>query len=58
VDGNKRIGAAVAEVFVQLNGARLSATNDEIVELFFGIAAGKISRDEVEKTFARWVLNS
>src|SRR3954447_5675498 len=37
VDGNKRVGAAVAEIFVMLNGGRLSASNDEIVELFLGI---------------------
>jgi death on curing protein len=55
VDGNKRTGAAVAEVFVQLNGARLTATNDEIVALFFGIADGSITRQEVEQLFARWV---
>jgi death-on-curing protein len=58
VDGNKRIGAAIAEVFLQLNGARLTATNDEIVELFLGIAAGSISRDDVERAFSRWVTVS
>src|SRR5256885_5120266 len=58
VDGNKRIGAAVAEIFVRLNGARLAATDDEIVELFLGIAAGTVPRDEVERCFARWVVLS
>jgi len=47
VDGNKRVGAAVAEIFVRLNGAQLSASNDEIVELFLGIAAGTKSREAV-----------
>jgi death-on-curing protein len=56
VDGNKRVGAAVAEVFVRLNGAQLAASNDEIVELFLGIAAGQVSREEVEQLFARWVV--
>jgi death-on-curing protein len=56
VDGNKRIGAAVAEIFVRLNGARLHATDDEIVELFLAIAAGTLSREEVEQLFARWVI--
>lgn len=56
VDGNKRIGAATAEIFVRLNGAFLSASNDEIVELFLGIAAGTVSRDQVEATFKRWVV--
>jgi death-on-curing protein len=55
VDGNKRVGAAVSEIFVQLNGAHLSATNDEIVALFLGIADGSVSREEVERLFAAWV---
>ncbi len=58
VDGNKRIGAAVAEIFLRLNGARLDASDDEIVTLFLGIAAGTVSRDEVEQLFARWVVVS
>ena len=56
VDGNKRVGAAVAEVFLRLNGARLNATNDEIVEMFLGIASGTMSRENVEQSFARWVV--
>jgi len=55
VDGNKRVGAAVAEVFLRFNGARLNASNDEIVELFLNIASGTVSREEVEQLFARWV---
>src|SRR5438270_5262277 len=55
VDGNKRVGAAVAEIFIRLNGAQLAASNDEIVELFLGIAVGTVSREEVEQAFARWV---
>lgn len=31
VDGNKRIAAVVAEVFLKLNGVKINATNDEIV---------------------------
>jgi hypothetical protein len=57
LDGNKRIGAAVAEIFVRLNSARLAASNDEIVELFLGIASGKCSREEVEQIFGRWVIH-
>lgn len=58
VDGNKRVGAAVAEIFVRLNNARFDATDDEIVELFLAIAAGTVSREEVEQLFARWVIMS
>lgn len=56
-DGNKRIGAAVAEIFLQLNGATLTATNDEIVALFFDIAAGSQSREDVERLFEKWVYS-
>jgi prophage maintenance system killer protein len=52
----KRVGAAVAEIFVRLNGAQLSASNDEIVSLFLSIAVGTVSREEVEQAFARWVI--
>lgn len=51
IDGNKRIGAAVAELFVGLNDANLPITNAEIIELFLGIAAGHITREEVEQVF-------
>ena len=55
IDGNKRIAAAVAELFLVINDATLELTNDEIVELFLGIAAGRIARNEVEDVFARRV---
>jgi len=56
VDGNKRVAAAAAEVFVQMNGGRLQATNEQIVDLFLRIAAGTTSRDEVEQIFTNWVI--
>lgn len=56
VDGNKRIAAHVAEAFVELNGAEITATDDQVIELFLRIAAGELSRDEVEEFFKRWVV--
>jgi death-on-curing protein len=56
IDGNKRIAAAIAEIFLEINSARLEATNDQIVTLFLEIASGRLSRDEVEELFRRWVL--
>jgi death on curing protein len=55
IDGNKRVAAAMAEIFIELNGAQLEATNDEVVTLFLNIAAGELSRDEVEAFFTRRV---
>ncbi len=56
LDGNKRIAAAVAGVFLELNAAWLKATQDEIIELFLGIAASRISREDVESKFAEWII--
>jgi death-on-curing protein len=55
VDGNKRIAAAVSEIFLEINGARLNASNEQIVSLFLDIAAGKLSRAQVEQFFLRCV---
>lgn len=49
VDGNKRIAAAVAEAFLESNGMQLMMTDNEIVRLFLDIAAGLLSREEVER---------
>lgn len=49
IDGNKRVAAAVTETFFESNGSQLAMTDDEIVRLFLNIAAGRLSRDEVER---------
>jgi death-on-curing protein len=56
VDGNKRVAAAVAEIFLEINGARLEATNEQIVALFLGVAASQLSREEVVELFKKWVV--
>jgi death on curing protein len=56
IDGNKRVAAAVAEVFVEVNGGQLKATNDEIVALFLSIAADELSRDDVEVFFIERII--
>lgn len=56
VDGNKRVAAVVSELFLKLNGAKISATNEEIAAFFLDIAAGKLSRDDVEEKFAEWIV--
>jgi len=49
IDGNKRIAAAVAETFLESNETQLTMTDREIVRLFMDIAAGLLSREEVEE---------
>ena len=49
VDGNKRLGAAIAETFLETNGFELAMSNEEIVDLFLAIASSQLNRDEVEQ---------
>ena len=56
VDGNKRVAAAVAEVFLKINEAQLVATNEQVVTLFLNIAAGSLSRQQVEDLFRSWIM--
>ena len=58
IDGNKRIAAEAAELFLEINRASLQASDEELEELILGIAAGQITREEVEQRFAQWVVLS
>ena len=53
VDGNKRIAHAAMEVFLALNGLDLSADVDEQETLFLDLAAGRSSRQELERWLDR-----
>ena len=48
-DGNKRVGAAITEAFLETNGYELTMTNEQIVLLFLAIAASELSREQVEQ---------
>ena len=53
VDGNKRIGVYVMLAFLEVNGIRIECTDNELIELGLGIAAGKINYEEL----LDWILN-
>lgn len=55
IDGNKRIAAAVSEIFLEINEVKLNAANEQIVDLFLGIASGEKSRNDVEQIFLQWI---
>ncbi len=48
VDGNKRIGHAAMEVFLQLNGAEIDASVDDQESLMLGLASGDVTREQLE----------
>ena len=45
LDGNKRIGMYVMLTFLEANGLQLEATNEEVSETGFAVAAGKMGYD-------------
>ncbi|MFI3164929.1 MAG: type II toxin-antitoxin system death-on-curing family toxin [Bacillota bacterium] len=47
VDGNKRIGVYVMLTFLEVNGIKIDATNEEIVTLGLSIADGKMKYQDV-----------
>ena len=52
VDGNKRIGAHALLVVLTLNGVIMRYNQQELVDLFLGIASGKVDFEELKK----WVV--
>ena len=51
VDGNKRIGVYVMLTFLEVNGIRLECSDNELVEVGLGVAAGDMGYD----TLLEWV---
>lgn len=51
LDGNKRTSLVVAELFLDLNGFELTATDDQCVTAFLQLAAGDLSEDQL----AEWI---
>jgi death on curing protein len=51
VDGNKRIGHAVMETFLVLNGLEIAASTDEQEAVILRLAAGEMARGE----FTAWL---
>lgn len=51
LDGNKRIGAATAIVFLSLNEVEIEADEDGLVELTLSVASGKSGKDEIAAFF-------
>lgn len=52
IDGNKRIGAHAMLVFLALNGIELKYTQEELSDMILGVAANKLSFEDMVK----WIL--
>jgi death-on-curing protein len=51
IDGNKRVGAVAADVFLTLNGIRLTADEDSYADLVLAVARGETSKSAVAEFF-------
>lgn len=51
IDGNKRVGAVTADVFLALNGMQLTASEDDYAELVLSVARGEMSKSAVAEFF-------
>jgi death-on-curing protein len=47
IDGNKRTGQHAMEVFLELNGHKLTSSIDEDEALILGIANGQVTKDSI-----------
>ena len=54
LDGNKRTSLVVAELFLNLNGLELTATDAECVTTFVQLAAGDLTEDAL----AEWITRT
>jgi death on curing protein len=47
IDGNKRTSAVATETFLALNGVKVTASDEEIVQVWTDIGAGQMGEDEL-----------
>jgi death on curing protein len=53
LDGNKRVGAATALVFLTMNGVETKIANQALVEFVLAVAKGKIDKPAVAEFFRK-----
>lgn len=58
VDGNKRVGVTAAGMFLQRNGLRLTATNDEVEALALAVAQGAMTTTQIAVWFVQHTVES
>lgn len=53
VDGNKRTGIVAALIFLDVNGVRIKCTNDELTDLVYEMAKGRVDKDSAAQFFRK-----
>ena len=47
VDGNKRVGAVLLELFLNVNGYDLTVENEQMLPIIMSVASGKMPLDDL-----------
>jgi death-on-curing protein len=55
VDGNKRVGAVAALVFLALNGFDVEASEDDFAEMVVAVARGELDKADVAVFIRRFI---
>lgn len=53
IDGNKRVGAAAALVFLVMNGVEAKMTNHALVDMVLAVAQGRMDKPAVAEFFRK-----
>jgi prophage maintenance system killer protein len=48
--------ARSSEVFLEINEAQLIATNEQLASLFLDVAAGCVTREQIESKLRSWIV--
>jgi death-on-curing protein len=58
VDGNKRTGAAAAELFLEMNGARLEASDQDLIQITMSVARGDVGAEALAIWFGQRIVDN
>jgi death-on-curing protein len=51
VDGNKRVGYVVANVFLEKNGYEVTSPNEDVIDVVLAVAAGEMTEEQLAAWF-------
>lgn len=58
LDGNKRVGAVVCLVFLELNGYEFTAPEKELAEIVFALARGEVTKADFAIFVRKWTARA
>ena len=58
LDGNKRVGAVAALVFLALNGYEFNAPEDDFADMVIAVASGEVAKSDATVFIRRWTSSA